>query len=1605
MQWYEDGSEEKQIALLTADPEGDNWYTATISPTSSAYEFYFTLFNASTPEAATESLVCPSSTYGGYFLVGKNKDASFRLYVSDSYCAQYPNDPLPYNLQAHQGQDTLYVSWESNSSSYAWYVYVYDMDGKQLGYNYLYDNDGFVLLNNAEATQIVWSVCSSSVYYCDTKEALSAYSDPMTVLPSPKVATNIKGTLNADGTYTFSWDAAQSSDVKQYRVNVLDPSGSSVYSSNYLRTTSITSAIDAMFSGTYSIKVISYGEDTWSSIGESIGTFEIAPVAAHDITVRFLLTSMSGVDTSEGVEFDIMKTADLQETVKATQEPYGWWSYTFNTNERGARAGVRTGYWSNMTDIYGDTCLEYNRSAGYMDVACDARAMDYEPHDILATRNEDGTYTISWLMDATERVAYYRVYMTNAMTGQNVLELDDLKATQVKTNALEAGMYYLQISVYEQVPNGWGGYSNYQIGGATTYITVEEQPAHDITVRVLPQPGAGEWYAFTYNSTDYDYTTPVAFAQEAGSPWYAYTFNTTSPAISIKFQNSSSSWYGNQGTLIACSENTCIEFENEFKVVDCSTTLKDYSIANVQREDLGNYKMKFTWECATNPTEFAIYLNDANDSPFKVLRVDGSVREYTASILVDSAMATVNWYVLPIVNKETYLWDLKAEGAPFSLAASPYVPKNIKATPNSDGTWTITWDACPEPVNYYAVYNSIEGYTTWVSNPTYTTPVITEIGTYTIRITPQLSTGEEGGTKSISFEVTPVPARDITIRMLMHPYRASSSAQDLYNPDTYEYIPAVEEGNGWYSYTVNSTNPGQKIQLYGSQYTVTKDTCFEYITYLNYAPCDAVQHDYRVAEGSLHAESTPGKAVFSWSPRAEKATYYQFVLEEYNEQYGYWNSFEYRQVEDTCYTYMVPDRYDGREIRWYVYPSEPHSLYNYQVYGDNITLHKSVIELTNLKATSTDSVTYHFSWDSNTDTVKYEFEIPSSYYGSTLYSTVQSGKSCDYTFISGYSSYQWRVRAVNAAGEPLTNWVDGENVDVLSSLRAITNIQGSVSGNKLNYSWSKTSPYVSVYLECQSTEYGYKTIINDTIISGNALTVNAEYDGRYELRLLPVMETAPGKYSILYENHTCNLNYFTEQTYHVEISTTKGGILADDVTGDYPAGYVLYLRIRPDEGYRFIGWSDGNTDRFRALTVESDVSLIALFEPIPLYNVTIQATEGGKIIVDYSDIGISRLDTALYEDNNIYVEAVVEDGYVFYGWSDGYDPTNLKRNIAISQDTVITAIFKQNCYVTTSAGVGGRIQVTGGQYDKARKAYQCTYGSELTLKASPDEGYRFAQWSDGDINVTRTLTVTQNLTIGATFESVSTPLNKYTVRILSSDPELGMVSQINGTYTEGDKLTISATPAQKAKFVQWSDGNTEATRVITVNADITLTATFAIKQHTLTIAAGQGGSVNTEVNGVYEYGTQVSITATANEGYHFTGWSDGYPYDSRTVEMTEDVTLTAFFAQEQYLITFLNADGSLIEANRYTLGQTPACSVTPTLAPTKEWVYTFTGWNPAITVVTGNAVYTAVYSQAPNPEGFENILAPEKATKVLINGQIFILRGDRIYTIQGQLVK
>lgn len=76
---------------------------------------------------------------------------------------------------------------------------------------------------------------------------------------------------------------------------------------------------------------------------------------------------------------------------------------------------------------------------------------------------------------------------------------------------------------------------------------------------------------------------------------------------------------------------------------------------------------------------------------------------------------------------------------------------------------------------------------------------------------------------------------------------------------------------------------------------------------------------------------------------------------------------------------------------------------------------------------------------------------------------------------------------------------------------------------------------------------------------------------------------------------------------------------------------------------------------------------------------------------------------------------------------------------------------------------------------------------------------------------------------------------KYTLSLAASPTDGGTVSG-GGQVNAGASVQISSTPASGYSFTRWSDGNTNASRSVTVNANTTLSAIF-------TANAG-GGDVN-----------------------------------------------------------------------------------------------------------------------------------------------------------------
>lgn len=67
---------------------------------------------------------------------------------------------------------------------------------------------------------------------------------------------------------------------------------------------------------------------------------------------------------------------------------------------------------------------------------------------------------------------------------------------------------------------------------------------------------------------------------------------------------------------------------------------------------------------------------------------------------------------------------------------------------------------------------------------------------------------------------------------------------------------------------------------------------------------------------------------------------------------------------------------------------------------------------------------------------------------------------------------------------------------------------------------------------------------------------------------------------------------------------------------------------------------------------------------------------------------------------------------------------------------------------------------------------------------------------------------------------------QYTIEVVSSDESMGTVIG-GGEFDEGTVVTLAAIPASGYHFVQWSDGNTNNPRQITVTEDVSLSAEFS----------------------------------------------------------------------------------------------------------------------------------------------------------------------------------
>ena len=191
----------------------------------------------------------------------------------------------------------------------------------------------------------------------------------------------------------------------------------------------------------------------------------------------------------------------------------------------------------------------------------------------------------------------------------------------------------------------------------------------------------------------------------------------------------------------------------------------------------------------------------------------------------------------------------------------------------------------------------------------------------------------------------------------------------------------------------------------------------------------------------------------------------------------------------------------------------------------------------------------------------------------------------------------------------------------------------------------------------------------------------------------------------------------------------------------------LSVRIT-EEGYcgTWLGWSDGVTDYERTITITSDTVITSRFD-VPTYQVNISAAANGSLTQYGEPIG--NIETTMTDCDSdgewIDICAVPDEGYYFTGWSDGY--AYACRGIEVVSDTTLVAHFAEKHEVQVLVGVEPACK-NMGTVSGSGIFYQ---GDVVTITATPNEGYHFVEWSDGNSIANRDIYLTSDTTLFATF--------------------------------------------------------------------------------------------------------------------------------------------------------------------------------------------------------------------------------------------------------------
>jgi hypothetical protein len=502
-------------------------------------------------------------------------------------------------------------------------------------------------------------------------------------------------------------------------------------------------------------------------------------------------------------------------------------------------------------------------------------------------------------------------------------------------------------------------------------------------------------------------------------------------------------------------------------------------------------------------------------------------------------------------------------------------------------------------------------------------------------------------------------------------------------------------------------------------------------------------------------------------------------------------------------------------------------------------------------------------------------------------------------------------------GCEFVNWTEGSIiVSTSSSLEFAASENRNLKANfkKKQFTVSVTSNPTEGGQNSSNSIYEYGTIIAlEAIPNADYCFVNWTVNG--------VEVSASSSYTFTVTDNVNIVSNF-KKCYTIQLSSTGLGSGTITGSGVYSENANVTIKATPNDNSKFIGWYKGSTlySTANELTFNAteSLSLAARFDYIT-HSVTVSVNNSNYGTIKIGDEYINGASDGASFIHNTTCNLTAEpynDQFTFKNWTENGTEisTDNLYSFVVTYDRNLVANFKVKQYTLTLQTSDGGTVTGQGLYN---------YNSTATMRATPNTGYSFVNWTNNGVEYSKNATESTLMTTDRTYKA-NFAKKSYTITLSASTG--GTVSG-SGSYEYITTCIVAATPNSGYAFLNWTEGSTvvstDASYSFTVNAARTLKANF-IKTYTITLQSGNGGSVYGQ--GSFNSGTSCTVTATPYNGYAFINWTE----NGTSVSTNAAYTFTITAART------LKANFS-ITTNTENIVSQNKCSLYPN--PTKDFLY------------------------------------------------------------------